>query len=140
MIGLAAACAAIVIAVQLGVEHWFYLYIPWFFPLVMIALLGVRTARPAPSAARRGAARRRYPGVGGAARGRRGRTGHQDLLDCGCRARLVAEQRMRTPISHGSSSEVSKRTGICVRSDSIACSRLTPITPPRGPVMPTSVM
>jgi len=47
---------------------------------------------------------------------------------------------MNTAISHGSSSEVSKRTGICVSSDSIACSRLTPITPPRGPVMPTSVM
>ena len=49
VVGLAAACAAIVIAVQLGVEHWFYLYIPWFFPLVMIALLGVR-----PERARRG--------------------------------------------------------------------------------------
>jgi hypothetical protein len=46
VIGLAAACAAIVIAVQLGVEHWFYLYIPWFFPLVMIALLGMRPDRP----------------------------------------------------------------------------------------------
>ena len=45
-----------------------------------------------------------------------------------------------TAFSHGSSSEVSKRTGICVTIDSIACSRLTPITPPRGPVMPTSVM
>jgi hypothetical protein len=46
VVGLAAACAAIVIAVQLGVEHWFYLYIPWFFPLVMIALLGVRLDPP----------------------------------------------------------------------------------------------
>ena len=52
----------------------------------------------------------------------------------------AAEHLIRTPISHGSSSEVSKRTGICVTSASIACSRLTPITPPRGPVMPTSVM
>jgi hypothetical protein len=43
VIGLAAACGAIVIATQLGIEHWFYLYIPWFFPLVMIALLGVST-------------------------------------------------------------------------------------------------
>ncbi|HWX44690.1 MAG TPA: hypothetical protein VNY52_05140 [Solirubrobacteraceae bacterium] len=45
---LAAAAAAILIALQLGIEHWFYLYIPWFFPLVMIALLGVptRPARP----------------------------------------------------------------------------------------------
>ena len=45
VVGLAAACAAIVIATQLGVEHWFYLYIPWFFPLVMIALLGARPER-----------------------------------------------------------------------------------------------
>ncbi|HWX95342.1 MAG TPA: hypothetical protein VNZ01_00705, partial [Solirubrobacteraceae bacterium] len=40
LVGLAAACGAVIIAVQLGIEHWFYLYIPWFFPLVMIALLG----------------------------------------------------------------------------------------------------
>jgi len=40
LVGLAAACAAAIIAVQLGIEHWFYLYIPWFFPLVMLALLG----------------------------------------------------------------------------------------------------
>ncbi len=42
VIGLAAACAAILIAIQLSLEHWFYLYIPWFFPLVMLALLGSR--------------------------------------------------------------------------------------------------
>ena len=46
LVGLAAACAAVVIAVQLGIDHWFYLYIPWFFPLVMIALLG-RFSMPA---------------------------------------------------------------------------------------------
>jgi hypothetical protein len=40
LVGLAAACAAVILAVQLGIDHWFYLYIPWFFPLVMIALLG----------------------------------------------------------------------------------------------------
>jgi hypothetical protein len=40
VVGLAAACAGVIIATQLGIEHWFYLYIPWFFPLVMIALLG----------------------------------------------------------------------------------------------------
>jgi hypothetical protein len=39
-IGLAAACAAVLIAMQLGLEHWFYLYIPWFFGLVMLALFG----------------------------------------------------------------------------------------------------
>ena len=40
LVGLAAGCAAIVLALQLGMEHWFYLYIPWFFPAVMLALLG----------------------------------------------------------------------------------------------------
>jgi hypothetical protein len=40
VVGLAGACAAVIIALQLGIEHWFYLYIPWFFPLVLIALLG----------------------------------------------------------------------------------------------------
>ena len=40
IVGLAALSAAILIALQLGVTHWFYLYIPWFFPLVMLALLG----------------------------------------------------------------------------------------------------
>jgi len=40
LIGLAAAAAAVLIAVQLGVEHWFYLYIPWFFGLAILALLG----------------------------------------------------------------------------------------------------
>jgi hypothetical protein len=40
VVGLAAIAAAVLIALQMGVTHWFYLYIPWFFPLVMIALLG----------------------------------------------------------------------------------------------------
>jgi hypothetical protein len=40
MVGLAAACAAVILALQLGLEHWFYLYIPWFFALVSLALLG----------------------------------------------------------------------------------------------------
>ncbi|HUB35760.1 MAG TPA: hypothetical protein VL972_02975, partial [Solirubrobacteraceae bacterium] len=51
VVGLAAACGAILLALQLGVEHWFYLYIPWFFPLVMVALLGARALAPAPSPA-----------------------------------------------------------------------------------------
>jgi hypothetical protein len=43
--GLAALCAAILIALQMGVTHWFYLYIPWFFPLVMLAVLAPAPAR-----------------------------------------------------------------------------------------------
>ena len=55
LVGVAGACAAVMIAVQLGIEHWFYLYIPWFFPLVMLALLG-RFSDP----------RERQPGVASA--------------------------------------------------------------------------
>jgi len=40
---LAALTAALLIGFQLVLTHWFYLYIPWFFPFVAIALL----ARPA---------------------------------------------------------------------------------------------
>jgi hypothetical protein len=40
LVGLAAACAAVLLALQVGIEHWFYLYIPWFFGLVMLAVLG----------------------------------------------------------------------------------------------------
>ncbi len=39
MLELAALGAAVLIALQLGITHWFYLYIPWFFPLVMLALM-----------------------------------------------------------------------------------------------------
>jgi hypothetical protein len=54
VVGLAAACAAVILAEQLGIEHWFYLYIPWFFPLVIVALLGRLSdaAQPPPVAAR----------------------------------------------------------------------------------------
>ena len=47
---VAALGAAVLIATQLGVDHWFYLYIPWFLPLLLVALLageGNASARPA---------------------------------------------------------------------------------------------
>ena len=56
------------IAVQLGIEHWFYLYIPWFFPLVMLALLGRFSDPPR----------------------RRRRPRHQHLLDRVCPQRLLS--------------------------------------------------
>jgi hypothetical protein len=37
---VAALAAAVTIAFQLGLTHWFYLYIVWFFPLVTFALFG----------------------------------------------------------------------------------------------------
>jgi hypothetical protein len=36
---VAALAAAVVIALQLVVTHWFYLYVVWFLPLVLVALL-----------------------------------------------------------------------------------------------------
>jgi hypothetical protein len=40
IVTLAALSAAVIIALQAGITHWFYLYIVWFFPLVLVALLG----------------------------------------------------------------------------------------------------
>ena len=43
---VAALAAAVIIALQFGIDHWFYLYIVWFFPAAMFALLA---AHPSPS-------------------------------------------------------------------------------------------
>jgi hypothetical protein len=40
LVEVCALAAAVLIALQLGINHWFYLYIPWFFGLVMAAVLG----------------------------------------------------------------------------------------------------
>jgi hypothetical protein len=48
---VAALGAAVLIALQLGLSHWFYLYIVWWLPLALIAFFGAtapRPARPAP--------------------------------------------------------------------------------------------
>ena len=46
---VAALGAAVLIALQLGAVHWFYLYIPWFAPLVFVAVLGTPRAAEAPA-------------------------------------------------------------------------------------------
>ena len=40
---VAALGAAVVIGMELTVDHWFYLYIPWFLPFLLIALLAAGT-------------------------------------------------------------------------------------------------
>jgi len=59
VVTLSALSAAVLIAAQLGVTHWFYLYVVWFVPPVMLALLGrglverdAATPAPRPAAAR----------------------------------------------------------------------------------------
>jgi len=37
---MAACGAAVLIALQLGLDYWFFLYVVWFVPLVLVALLG----------------------------------------------------------------------------------------------------
>ncbi|HWF50933.1 MAG TPA: hypothetical protein VG294_09865 [Solirubrobacteraceae bacterium] len=51
IVTVAALGAAVIIAVQLGVTYWFYLYIVWFFPLVIVALFGSYPADEEPRAA-----------------------------------------------------------------------------------------
>lgn len=79
---VAALGAAVLIALQLAVTHWFYLYIVWFLPLLLVALLAPY-AEPEPGA--------------GAGRS----TGSM------ASARPGDEQRMSTALSHGSSSAAS---------------------------------
>jgi hypothetical protein len=41
-VAVAALAAAALIALQLALEHWFYLYVVWFLPLAFVALLAGR--------------------------------------------------------------------------------------------------
>ncbi len=86
LIGLSALTAAVLIGLQLGITHWFYLYIVWFFGPLMVALLGV----------------------------------HGSSTWSMESARNGFDARMTTPFNQGSSAEVSNRTDIWVRSDSMA--------------------
>ena len=69
---MSACGAAVLIALQLGVAYWFFLYVLWFFPLVLVALF-----------ARYGDPHARAPAAEEEARGsaEAGRGGHEQLLD-----------------------------------------------------------
>jgi hypothetical protein len=43
---VAALGAAVLIALQLAVTHWFYLYVVWFVPFVFVAIFGAYRERP----------------------------------------------------------------------------------------------
>jgi hypothetical protein len=47
---LAALTGALLVALELVLTHWFYLYIAWFFPFAALALLAAPTERAAPPA------------------------------------------------------------------------------------------
>jgi hypothetical protein len=100
-----ALAAAVLIAVEIATAHWFYLYVVWFTPPLLAALLSEY-----------GSSNWRMPV-----------------------AEPASSASISTPFSQGSSSEGSNRAGTWVRNLARACSRRTPITPPRAPVIPTSV-
>jgi hypothetical protein len=45
---LAALTGALLIGFELVLTHWFYLYIPWFFPFVAFAVLFSGREQPEP--------------------------------------------------------------------------------------------
>lgn len=56
LVQVAALAAALLLALQLTMHHWFYLYIVWFYPLLLVALAAMPpapstagTSRPAPA-------------------------------------------------------------------------------------------
>jgi hypothetical protein len=49
-IQVAALGGAVLIAVQLGVTHWFYLYVVWLAPLAFVALMAPWRGPPEGSA------------------------------------------------------------------------------------------
>lgn len=72
LVQMAACGAAVLIALQLGITYWFFLYVVWFFPLVLVALLGRYGDPEARAAAEEGRAARSAEA---------GRGGHEQLLD-----------------------------------------------------------
>ena len=49
---VAALGAAVLIALQLGAVHWFYLYIVWFAPFALFAMFSAYRTGPEPGSAR----------------------------------------------------------------------------------------
>lgn len=51
LVQLAALSAALLILLQLTLQHWFYLYVVWFYPLLLIALAALPARRNQPDPA-----------------------------------------------------------------------------------------
>lgn len=120
---VAALSAALLIGVQLTMRHWFYLYIVWFYPLLLVSIC-------APEAEKRHsqtAPRPRGYGAGTI-------TGSIESASPRSFTSTTA------PITQTSSSAVSNLTGIWVISCSSTSSGFTPRTLVRDPVIPTSEM
>jgi hypothetical protein len=49
LVQVAALGAALLIGLQLTMQHWFYLYVVWFYPLLLVAFSTPSIRRPAPA-------------------------------------------------------------------------------------------
>ncbi len=56
LVQIAALAAAVLIATELTLAHWFYLYIPWFFGLLIVALAARGESRSSTASTRSGGA------------------------------------------------------------------------------------
>jgi len=64
LVQVAALAAALLIGLQLTAQHWFYLYIVWFYPLLLLALTALEERGPSPARSSPPALRRsRRPGL-----------------------------------------------------------------------------
>ena len=61
--GLAAMGAAVLIALQLAATHWFYLYVVWFVPFVLVAVMAAHRDVTAPAPVAAPVARDREPAL-----------------------------------------------------------------------------
>jgi hypothetical protein len=59
LLAAAAFSGALIIGAQLVLQHWFYLYIPWFLPFALLAVVPEWPPRPAPREERSPATARR---------------------------------------------------------------------------------
>ncbi|HVC06277.1 MAG TPA: hypothetical protein VND98_01655 [Solirubrobacterales bacterium] len=57
LIQVAALGAALLLALQITMHHWFYLYIVWFYPLLLVALVALGSDSPPAASPQRGAIR-----------------------------------------------------------------------------------
>jgi hypothetical protein len=66
LLQLAALSAALLILLQLTLHHWFYLYIVWWFPLLLVAIAALEVPRPSsPKLPEPAPARRSQPAPAG---------------------------------------------------------------------------
>ena len=89
LVGLSALAAAVLIALQLGVTHWFYLYIVWFLGPALIALLGDAEPAERPSRCPTSSSSGAYP--------RPPSPGAEDAASPRRCAAVAASTRERTP-------------------------------------------